>query len=151
MKEKWTWARKESQDLWMNGQYGSKEGAIEHAKIVAIDEGLENIYIGKCKSYIPRSPDADIIIEKLGDRLCDEFPSDIVEDYILSITTKDTNLLQEKLDNVWRDWLAITEKYPDMYKIIEIEEVKISQKDYCMQIVLNHQIVVEKVQVIVCK
>ena len=124
MQEKWTWARKENQDLWMNGQYDSKEEAIDQARNEVKAEGGNVIFVGKCEPVIPTPPFANNIIEQMGDRLCDEFPLDIVEDYILSITTKETNLLQEKLDNIWNDWLAITDKYPDMYKVIEIEEVE---------------------------
>jgi hypothetical protein len=128
MEEKWTWARKESQDVWMNGQYSSREIAIEQAKMTAIDEGLENIYIGKCEAYLPGSPNADIVIERLGDSLCDEFPTDIVEDYILNISVDDGNLLQEKLDNAWSEWLEETDNYPNLYKIADVGEVKVYPK-----------------------
>ena len=132
MSEKYTWARNKNQEVWGNGQFENKEDAIKQGRAELQHENdtfeLENyevFYIGKCQPYVPGSPDAELTLERLGDRMCDEFLPDMVEDFILDISIEDTRLLQEKLDNAWNEWLEETDNYPNLYKIADVEEIKV--------------------------
>jgi len=129
---KWTWVRDEDQGVWMNGHCETKEGAIRDGRNEIQQENkdfeLENrekFYIGKLSKYIPAPPDADLVLERLGDRMCDVFEPDMVEDYLLDISIDDVALLHNKLDKVWNDWMRETENYPNLFEVIEIEEVNV--------------------------
>lgn len=129
---KWTWARDEGQGVWMNGIYKTKDSAIcggrDEIQAENKEFELENrkkFYVGKINRYIPAPPDADVILEKMDDEMCDQFQSDIVEDYMISITIDDVELLQEKLDKAWNSWIKETENYPNLFEIIEVEEVNV--------------------------
>jgi len=129
---KWTWVRDEGQELWMNGFYETKEAAIcdgrDEIQVENEEFELENrkkFYIGKVSKYIPAPPDAALVLERLGDRMCDVFEPDMVEDYLLDISIDDVALLHNKLDKVWNDWMRETENYPNLFEVIEIEEVNV--------------------------
>lgn len=128
MVEKWTWAREEDQELWMNGQFDSKEEAIEQASIEVESEDRDVIFVGKCNPIIPAPPSADNIIDRMGDSLCDIAQNDLVDDYVMSISLEDESLLQEKLDNMWSEWLEETDNYPSMFEVIDIEKVNIKKE-----------------------
>jgi hypothetical protein len=57
--------------------------------------------------------------------MCDVFEPDMVEDYLLDISIDDVALLHNKLDKVWNDWMRETENYPNLFEVIEIEEINV--------------------------
>lgn len=133
---KWTWTRNRNEEIWSNGREDSREAAIEAARMeiksdnmineeLDISERQEKFYVGRCQYYAPPSPNADEIIEELYEKMCYEFSEDVVYDYLASITTEEEKLLQEKLDKAWDEWLEETEKYPDVFTIIDVEEVEV--------------------------
>lgn len=136
MSEKWIWSRNEDEELWVNGREDSKEDAVETGrneiksdnrinKELGNPERIEKFYIGRCKKYIPPSPNADEIIENLYEIMCYDFPDDVALEYLTKINIDEEKLLQEKLDNTWSEWLEETNNDTNLFNIVDIEEIKV--------------------------
>jgi hypothetical protein len=134
---KYTWARRANQEIWMNGNYENREDAIEAGtneiksdniinQALGIEgQTLDKFYVGKSEQVIPKAPDADLILGIMWDELSDDHHLDLVESAMLDIKREEINLLQEKLNKIWDEWLDETDHIPNLYTVKDIEEVKI--------------------------
>ena len=117
---KWTW-NKTNDDLWMNGQFDTREDAIQEAR----NEGITDFYIGQCE-LIPLRTDADIdrIMEELDELYGDESGCD---DYIYDgVSVENRKWFEDKLSDLIADFHEKAKIEPGWYRVLSEEHIQLN-------------------------
>ena len=120
-KEKWMYSIGEN-DVWISGQYDTKEEAIEECKkdyFLTINKDV-TCYVGRVDLYCPFI-DVDDVIERLQEDAyehCGEASGDF-----LGATRDEVNELHDRLNKVFNEWLAEYDHQPTFGKMEDIEEI----------------------------
>ncbi|WP_010497715.1 hypothetical protein [Paenibacillus elgii] len=118
-------------DIWNDGDdYDTKEDAIEAAlseEYRWTDRDTFRVGQIKCctndvKLY------AGSVLEQIADHVYDEV-GEVAEDYLRHVKNEHESILEERLNKVIKEWMNEFGYYPDFYKIVNVEEVKVEQKE----------------------
>lgn len=123
-------------EIWTNvedwGEFDSKEKATEYGKknytemIKSYGDSiqLENdkyFSVGQVEHVYPHI-DAERIIDDAGENIYDQC-GEVADDYLMNVNEKDIEELEEKLNDVFSDWLKKTNNQPTFYQIANTEDI----------------------------
>lgn len=111
-------------DIWTGEEFDTKEQAIIEGKKEIEEESLKYNYfmVGQIEKVEACGIDVDILLEGIAEETTADF-SEVGEDYLLDVTDKDKTELEEKLNEVFFEWVKKNKYEPDFFKIENIEKV----------------------------
>ncbi|EQG35320.1 TPA: hypothetical protein MJC92_000236 [Clostridioides difficile] len=124
-------------DIWLyswddecfgSNEYESREEAIQGAKeeLKRFGEVKRWVYIGKKEeAYIP-CLDAENILDYVQDRINDEF-GEFGESWSSYIKDEDEKILDDRLNEVFENWINEFGYKPDWCMVVDVEEVELNE------------------------
>ena len=113
---------------WVAVQYfDTKEEAIQSGlDALKEDETLQGstLYVGQKESVCTSSIDIDLLLENVAENTTCEL-SEVGEDYLMDVSKEAQDELEEKLNDVFFEWIKKYNYEPTFYKIVNIEEVEL--------------------------
>lgn len=121
MSEKWIYSEREDLYWEYSEEFDTKEQAIESAKE---DEEIEcsTVFIGKKTEPAICGIDIDSILENIAEGSTiglDGYGEDFLED----ISKEHLDELEDKLNNVFLEWMNKHNYNPTWFEVIDVEEV----------------------------
>lgn len=114
-------------EIWNSDmECNSREEAITEGTKLAKEEGLDSFRIGLqedvgnpciCVNYILEQANIDMY-EEVGE---------VAEDYLRYISDKDKDLLENKLNEVFHEWLKTTNNESNFYKVLNDERISVEE------------------------
>lgn len=118
--DKWMYQLGNS-DIWNGEEYETKEEALKEG--IKAREGNELLRIGQQESVGASGIDIDLLIENVAENTIDEF-SEVGEGYLDDVTTEHREELEEKLNEVFFEWVNKYGYNPNFYRVVNIEEIE---------------------------
>lgn len=124
-------------DIWLyswdderfsSDEYESKEDAIEAAKeeFRKLGEFKRWVCVGKKEeAYIP-CLDAENILDYVQDRIDDEF-GEFGESWSSYIKDEDEKILDDRLNEVFENWINEFGYKPDWCMVVDVEEIELNE------------------------
>ena len=124
----YTWEFDGTADIWRNGEFDTIEGCIKEAKECYNAKPSDIIYVGETKHWEPFI-NATYVLEQLETDAFEECGK-IAEDwcaynFVNWANAAEIDKLSEQLTEIVRQWLKDNNNYPNFYKIVNVEEIKI--------------------------
>ncbi|EGT4600684.1 hypothetical protein DFW26_14650 [Clostridioides difficile] len=115
------WLYSKDRGYFDSDEYESKEAAIKGA----VKDGITKIvYVGKKEeAYIP-CVDAENILDYVQDRIDDEF-GEFGESWSSYIKDEDEKTLDDRLNEVFENWINEFGYKPYWYMVVDVEEIEI--------------------------
>lgn len=115
------WLYSKDREYFDSDEYESKEAAIKGA----VKDGITKIvYVGKREeAYIP-CVDAENILDYVQDRIDDEF-GEFGESWSSYIKDEDEKTLDDRLNEVFENWINEFGYKPYWYMVVDVEEIEI--------------------------
>ncbi|KIN79756.1 hypothetical protein SD74_19155 [Clostridium botulinum] len=113
-------------EIWSSDIEGnSREDVIADGMEYAKEEGLASFRIGQCISVSIPTLDTDSILEDAYDQIYDEV-GESAEGFLDDVTSEQEKELEDKLNEVFYNWIKKHKLEPTCYTVInnEIIEVK---------------------------
>lgn len=121
MKEKWIYS--ESEDLYWecSETFDTKEKAIEAAKK---DREIESstIFVGIKVAPTVCDIDVDSLLENIAINTTERF-DDCADGFLENVSSEHFDELEEKLNNVFLEWMNKHDYNPNWFEVVGIEEV----------------------------
>ena len=128
--EKWTW-KVWNIEIWINNPVGTRDEAIKRGIEKAKLLGLDRFSIGKCEDAGISLVDHVNILEYIQDHIEDHIyceHGEAASDWYENLPDDDVNLLKKMLNDTCVKWFEITENNPNLYNIVDIEEIVIEEE-----------------------
>jgi len=126
-KEKWLYQFGDSEIWREDDEFDTKEEAIQSGlDALKEDETLQGstLYVGQKESVCTSSIDIDLLLENVAENTTCEL-SEVGEDYLMDVSKEAQDELEEKLNDVFFEWIKKYNYEPTFYKIVNIEEVEL--------------------------
>lgn len=125
MKNNEKWIYSESQDLYWgySEEFDTKEKAIEAAKE---DREIEcsTIFVGMKVAPTVCDIDVDSMLENIAMNTTERF-DDYADGFLENVSSEHFDELEEKLNNVFLEWMSKYDYNPNWFEVVEIEEVEL--------------------------
>ncbi|MCC0641764.1 MULTISPECIES: hypothetical protein [unclassified Clostridioides] len=115
------WLYSKDREYFDSDEYESKEAAIKGA----VKDGITKIvYVGKREeAYIP-CVNAENILDYVQDRIDDEF-GEFGESWSSYVKDEDEKTLDDRLNEVFENWINEFGYKPYWYMVVDVEEIEI--------------------------
>ena len=113
-------------DVWQNSGFDTKDEAIEAGNEAAKLCKKDKFFVGQVELVEVPLIDADDVTERLRESVYDDI-GEVAEEFLLDASKEQVAELGEGLNGVYLAWL---EKYglkPNLYRVKNIEEVKVQK------------------------
>lgn len=108
-------------EIWNEESYfDTKEEAIAHGMIEAIDRGEDKYQVGQINTFEP-SLYADWAIEQITENAIDNC-GEVAEDYLDYLPKEETERLEELLNEALAKWLDETKNHPSFFTVDNISD-----------------------------
>jgi hypothetical protein len=122
MKEKWIYSKREDLYWEYSEEFDTKEKAIESAKD---DEEIDGyVFVGKKIPVKAQDIDVDNLLENVAINTTDGF-DDYADGFLENVSKEHFDELEEKLNNVFFEWMNKHNYNPDWFKVVDIEEIEL--------------------------
>ena len=128
-KEQWMYQLGDS-DIWVGKSYETKEEAIkEGIKARESEDMFENLKlsIGQQESVGVSGIDIDLLLENVAENTIEEL-SEVGEGFLQDVTIEHQEELEQKLNDVFFEWINKHKYNPEFYRVVNIEEVKVEKE-----------------------
>ncbi|MFL8710748.1 hypothetical protein Q3304_08280 [Clostridioides sp. GD02377] len=129
--EKEIWLYSWNGEYFASDEYESKEEAIQGAKkeLKRTGEFKKIVYVGKRKEAFIPCVDAENILDYVQDRIDDEF-GEFGESWSSHIKDEHKEILDNRLNEVFENWINEFGHKPYWSIVIDIEDIEISKRSY---------------------
>ena len=111
-------------EIWSGEDFDTREEAIEEGKGEAIADELDSFEIGQCEYVAPSGVDIDYILENVAENTTEEV-GEVGEDYLNDVTSKHSEELEEKLNEVLFAWMKKHKYEPNFFQIKNTERIEL--------------------------
>ena len=108
-------------DIWNGEVYETKREALKEG--IKAREGNELLRIGQQESVGVSGIDIDLLLENVAENTIEEL-SEVGEDYLEDVTIEHRQELEEKLNEVFFEWINKYGYNPSFYRVVNIEEIE---------------------------
>lgn len=111
-------------EMWIGEDFNTREEAIEGAKkeIEETPWHINYFTVGQIGKVNVCGIDIDILLEGIAEETTNEF-SEVGGDYLCNVTNEDKAELEEKLNDVFFEWIKKNGYEPDFFKVENITKV----------------------------
>ncbi|HFL3653769.1 TPA: hypothetical protein ACG3P3_001493 [Clostridioides difficile] len=129
--KKESWLYSWNGEYFASDEYESKEQTIQGAKeeLERTGEFKKIVYVGKKKEADILCVDAENILDYVQDRIDDEF-GEFGESWSSYIKDEHKEILDNRLNEVFENWINEFGYKPYWSIVIDIEEIEISKRSY---------------------
>ncbi|HGM3774727.1 TPA: hypothetical protein ACKOHV_003039 [Clostridioides difficile] len=126
--EKDVWLYSWDGEYFASDEYESKEEAILGAKeeIKRLGETERLVYVGKKEEVNIPDIDAEDALERVQDRIDDEFGG-FEEVWFENIRVEDIAILEDKISEVFKKWIDEFRYKPYWFSVRDIEEIELNE------------------------
>ncbi|MCE4883872.1 hypothetical protein LW316_10070 [Clostridioides difficile] len=124
--QKDAWLYSWDDECFKSDEYESKEEAIEAAKeeLKRFGEFGRLVYVGKKEKVNIPNIDAEKALERVQDRIDDEFGG-YGEDWFENIHVEDILILENRISEVFKKWIDEFEYKPYWFVVTDTEEIEL--------------------------
>lgn len=123
MRDKWIYSKEEDLYWEYSEEFDTKEDAIEAAK--QDDEIEKNVFVGRKVPAIIQGIDIDSLLEEISENATLGLDEGCGEDFLMNVSKKHIDELEENLNKVFFDWMAKYNYSPDWVLIEDIELIEL--------------------------
>ncbi|EMJ4747748.1 TPA: hypothetical protein KRP17_002576 [Clostridioides difficile] len=126
MKDVWLYSWDD--EYFASDEYESKEEAIEAAKeeLKRFGEFSRLVYVGKKEEVNIPNIDAEKALERVQDRIDDEFGG-YGEDWFENIRVEDILILENRISEVFKKWIDEFGYKPYWFVVTDTEEIELNE------------------------